>query len=113
MADTKTLKNTLKPYLRLPGMAYPDPRYVDDLQWRLRYASQSITRNDQLVLASVASAYVELLCMTQRHRNRRTSQIKAAMNAVPAATSAKPEATAPRSREGAAPTPGTSRARKR
>ncbi len=79
MAETKTLKNKLKPYLHFMGMSWADPRYVADLNWRLRHAEKSITRNDQLVLASIASAYVELLDLPQRLRNRRVSQIKAAM----------------------------------
>jgi hypothetical protein len=77
----KTLKNALKPYLHFQGMSWPDPRYAADLNWRLRNAEKSITRKDQLVLASIADAYIELLDLPQRHRNRRISRIKDAMNA--------------------------------
>lgn len=38
------------------------------LEWRLRYAPESITRVDQLHLASIVSAYRELLSCTEKRR---------------------------------------------
>jgi hypothetical protein len=40
----------------------------DSLEWVLRYAPERITRGDQLHLASIVSAYRELLTCTDRRR---------------------------------------------
>jgi len=44
-----------------------DPGEVG-LEWRVRYAPESITRGDQLHLASIVSAYRELLRCTEKRR---------------------------------------------
>lgn len=47
---------------------HPDPDEIG-LEWRLRYAPESITRGDQLHLASIVSAYRELIrCPETRRR---------------------------------------------
>lgn len=38
------------------------------LEWRLRYAPEGLTRQDQLVLASIVAAYRELLGCPARRR---------------------------------------------
>ena len=73
---TKTLKNNIRSYVHFDGMAWPDPRFAADVNWRLRYSPQSITRSDQLVLASIADAYTTIISMTQRERNSRAARIK-------------------------------------
>jgi hypothetical protein len=42
---------------------------LGDLEWRLRYAPESIKRGEELFLASVLSAYRELILKTQSERN--------------------------------------------
>lgn len=74
-----TLKNTLKPYLHFDGMTWPDPRYVNELEWRVRHAEKSVTRNDALVMASVLAAYHELVTLPVRDRNKRVAKIRKAM----------------------------------
>ena len=66
-------------YLALREMAWPNPQACGDLDWRLRYAKESITRGDQLVLASITSAYVELITCTAKKRASVVRQIKEAM----------------------------------
>lgn len=52
------------------GTIWPTPGDDPDggLEWRLRYAPNSLTRPDQLVLASIVSAYRQLLCCPTRRR---------------------------------------------
>jgi hypothetical protein len=48
-----------------------DTAYEDDtpgLEWKLRYAPESLTREDQLVLASIVAAYRELLTCPDHRR---------------------------------------------
>lgn len=59
-------------YRKLPDeTVWPTPGDDPDggLEWRLRYAPESLTRQDQLVLASIVAAYRELLTCPMRRRN--------------------------------------------
>lgn len=69
-------------YLRiggLDGMVWPDPRDPRELEWRLRYAPDSITRADQLALASIVHAYGYLVYLDARTRQKRVMQVREAV----------------------------------
>jgi hypothetical protein len=57
------------------GSVWPTPGDVPDddescsLEWRLRYAQDSITSSDKFVLASIVAAYRALLTCPSRRRN--------------------------------------------
>jgi hypothetical protein len=61
-------------YRKVGDSVWPTPgdtAYEDatpGLEWKLRYAPESITREDQLVLASIVAAYRELLSCPARRR---------------------------------------------
>jgi len=40
-----------------PDTVWPRPDRAGDIEWRLRYAPDAMTREDQLVAASVLAAY--------------------------------------------------------
>lgn len=53
------------------------PVETEDLEWRLRHAPESITREDQLFLASICSAYRYLVHeTTQKRRNAVIRQLR-------------------------------------
>ena len=69
----------------LDGSVWPrtgDPADPDEvgLEWRLRHAPESITRVDQLHLASIVSAYRELLRCTEKRRREVVRGMKATVN---------------------------------
>jgi hypothetical protein len=71
-------------YLRVPAedgstMCWPDPTDPRELEWRLRYAPDSITRADQMALASLVSAYAYLISLDSKTRQRRVMQIRSAL----------------------------------
>lgn len=73
-----------KSWLRVPGedgsvMTWPNPTDPTELEWRLRYSPESITRGDQLAIASVLSAYGYLIGLDARTRQRRVMQIRRAI----------------------------------
>ena len=37
---------------------FPNPEYVTEIEWRLRYDRASITQDDMLYLASICNAYI-------------------------------------------------------
>ena len=49
------------------------PVNVGDLGWKLRYAPDTLTREDQLVLASVVASYCYLIDPTLTHGDATTS----------------------------------------
>ncbi len=58
------------------------PRADTDLGWKLRYAEDSLTREDRLVLASIVDAYNALVMeKTCAQRNRVVSGLRKAMSA--------------------------------
>ena len=48
------------------GTVWPHPVEIGRLEYKLRYAPLEITRGEQLVLASLCSAYWALTTVTQR-----------------------------------------------
>jgi hypothetical protein len=60
------------------GMVWPIPD--SDTEWRLRYAPESITRQDQLYLASVVAAYWALFTKPRIQREFAIRHVRAAMN---------------------------------
>lgn len=55
------------------GRVFVATEAISDLNWRLRYAPDTVTREDMLVLASMCSELGEFRRMTQRqmlHRHR-------------------------------------------
>ena len=64
-----------KPYLFFGGMTWPNPEHAGDLEWKMRYALEHVTRGEQLTAASILAAYRELVAMPQKKRNQRISQI--------------------------------------
>lgn len=62
-------------------MTWPDPTDPRELDWRLRYAPDSITRGDQMALASIVSAYAYLISLDARTRQKRVMQIRSAATA--------------------------------
>lgn len=56
------------------GMTWPLPD--DDLEWRLRYAPDSLTRQDEMYLASLNSAYRELFTCNREKRERIVRELK-------------------------------------
>lgn len=56
---------------------WPSPLPTNDLQWRFRYAQDSLTKEDLLHAASILSAYEALIMQcTQKRRNEVCSKIK-------------------------------------
>lgn len=60
-------------FLRLPdGSVWPRPSLSSDdevgLEWKLRYAPDSLTREDQLLLASIVSGYGHLIAEATKPR---------------------------------------------
>jgi hypothetical protein len=68
-------------YLLFDGMCWPDPTDPRESEWRLRYRPDSITRKDQMALASVMHAYRYLIGLDSRTRQQRVMQIRAALRA--------------------------------
>lgn len=61
-------------------MTWPAPTTaMADLGWRLRYNPDSITESDRLTIASVISAYMQIVSDPTRKRNRVVAEIKAAL----------------------------------
>lgn len=57
---------------------WPDPSKVfyDDLEWKLRYAQDSLSKGDLFVAAHILSAYSDLIGMTQKRRNKVCEELK-------------------------------------
>ena len=64
-------------------MTFPNPHNekVNNIEWKMRYAPEKISRGEMLVAASVFSAYRELVVhKNQRDRNQVCSAINNANN---------------------------------
>ena len=61
-------------------MVWPNPSDPNELQYRLRYGPP-LTASEQLQAASHLEAYSYLVGLDQRTRNKRCSEIKAALEA--------------------------------
>ena len=71
----------MKQYTIFDEMSWPFPQCEQDgLQWRLRYAPETITRSDKLTIASIMCAYSALIFKTQKDRNYICNKIKQAMD---------------------------------
>lgn len=51
------------------GRVIPSIAKANELEWRLRYAPDSITKNDMLVIAHYLAQYADFHQMTQKHRD--------------------------------------------
>lgn len=66
-------------YAKVEDMSFPNPHSakMSDLDWRLRHAPESISRGDQVYMASIISAYREIvLFKTAKDRQHVCSAIK-------------------------------------
>lgn len=78
-------------YVSFGEMTWPRPD--TDLGWRLRYTPESLTRSDQLVLASIVDAYQELVTgKTVARRNACIAGIRKAMSLTPSDIGGSPDA---------------------
>ena len=69
--------NTSEPKTRFKmfdGMTWPLPD--NDLEWRLRYAPDSMTRQDEMHLASMNSAYRELIVCSREKREKIVRELR-------------------------------------
>jgi len=65
-------------YIKIDDMVFPNPVSEKnyDLEWRARFSSDILSNTDILYVASVMSAYRELIQMSQRKRNSICSEIR-------------------------------------
>lgn len=62
------------------GMTWPAPgERLSDIEWNLRYSPSSLSRADQLVLASVVAAYTQMIGDPVRKREKVVADIRAAL----------------------------------
>lgn len=61
------------------GCSVPSYEAIEDMEWRLRYAQDSIDKNDLLNIAHMLSYFQALICMTQKARNRQLEELKNAL----------------------------------
>lgn len=62
-------------YKHFNGMCWPIPsRGMEELEWELRYSS--ITEVEKMVVASVLSAYRELINFPQKKRNEIIKELR-------------------------------------
>ncbi|QDP62379.1 MAG: hypothetical protein Unbinned8472contig1000_79 [Prokaryotic dsDNA virus sp.] len=58
------------------GMIWP---MVNDIEWKLRHAPETLTVAEEMHVASIVGAYTQLVYgMTQKDRNARCEELKAA-----------------------------------
>lgn len=51
-------------------MAWPRANDVnDEIQWKLRYQPETLTKSEQLIAASIITAYFSLIYKSQKNRN--------------------------------------------
>lgn len=57
---------------------WPDPNTecCNDLEWKLRYSQDSLSKGDLFVAAHILSAYSDLIGMTQKRRNKVCEELK-------------------------------------
>ena len=63
-------------YVKFDGMSWPHPAGVGDLDWRLRYAPDGITRDDMVYAASILSAYTQLLAESDKVASGKLRKIR-------------------------------------
>jgi hypothetical protein len=64
------------PFRRFDGMVWIDPNKISDLQWRLLFAPESVTREDQLALSSLIMDYRELVKLPRAKREQICAQLR-------------------------------------
>ncbi len=68
-------------YRKFRDMIWPAPgESMRQIEWRLRYAPDSITIEDKLQIASVLSAYRDLVFLPQRTRNDYVMELRQGPN---------------------------------
>lgn len=68
---------THKTHLHLEdGSLWPNPLDWEEVEYRLRYGNEHLTRGDLLYAASVMSAYRALIFHTNEARNYKANNIK-------------------------------------
>lgn len=66
-------------YVHLHEMTWPAvTQEVRELEWKLRYAQKTLTGTECFVLASIVSAYVQMVGDTQAKRNMVCREIREA-----------------------------------
>lgn len=69
-----------KSFHSFDGMCWPLPgERCDDIEWKLRYASDSMTREDQLLAASILSAYRQMIFDPHHKRVRVIRELRTAV----------------------------------
>jgi len=65
-------------YVKIKDMVFPSVREdVREIAWKLTHSPKSLTRADELVAASVISAYCQMVSDTQKKRNMVCKALKA------------------------------------
>lgn len=69
-----------KRYANFSGMCWPLPDGAGDesVSYKLRYAPEALTKEDQLYAASILNAYDALIDGTQEYRNKAVKGIREA-----------------------------------
>jgi len=71
------IEKQTKNYTLFDGMCWPTPNAAtSELEWKLRYST--VTREEQLIIASVIQSYKALVFSTQKKRNYVCSVLKEA-----------------------------------
>lgn len=58
------------------SVCWPNPHDPNEIEWKLRYAPDSLTRADMMVAASVMSAYRHVINLDSRTRQLRVMQLR-------------------------------------
>jgi hypothetical protein len=71
-------------FVSFDGMCWPAAgSRASSLEWQLRYQPEALTREDQLVLASVVSAYLQMVRDPEAKRRRVIRKLREARDAEP------------------------------
>lgn len=76
------MNNLFEYYIRIKNNTIWS-RPFTDLEWKLRYAQASLTKEDLLVIAGYLSSYDVLIEMTNAQRNRVANEIKGVLDEKP------------------------------
>lgn len=73
-----------KSFASFDTMCWPLPgERCGDIEWKLRYTPGSLTRADQLVAASILSAYREMVAMPETRRRPILRRLREALRLTP------------------------------
>lgn len=85
MSDIRILGE--KSFASFDTMCWPLPgERCGDIEWKLRYAPGTLTRADQLVTASILSAYREMVAMPETRRRPILRRLREALRLTHAVT---------------------------